>query len=288
MKPTPCTLFLLLAFAPIGRSATTFTNPGTGPANNIFVAGNWDNGLPTAANPGTISGNATWWPADTAGDGSGSTSAGPNVATGIDITITSGTLSRVGSFIPEFTNCTINLQGGNLSNDGPGGRVFRISGTTVLTVGAGSTFTHDPTRGMELQDDEAGMPSIVIDGGTLLGGLGSGDDTGVATSNTEYAFLTFTANGGLASFEALTWATGVTLPYIDFVSGSTGVLELGNGDQTLYEALWTTGNLRLDGANAGTFADSFTVSGTQLSLIPEPSIALLGGLGLLSLLLRRR
>jgi hypothetical protein len=288
MRPIPSLLFLLLASSSIAQSATTFTNPGTGVANNIFVSGNWNNGLPTAANPGTIAGDATFWPADTSGNGTGSTSAGPNVATGIDITVTSGTLSRVGDFIPEFTNCTINLQGGNLSNDGPGARVFRLSGTSVLTVGSGSTFTHDASRGMELQNDGAGTPAIVIDGGTLLGGFGSGDDTGVATSNTAYAFLTFTASGGLASFDALTWAAGVSLPYIDFVSGSSGVLDLGNGDSTLYQGLWDSGKLRVDGGNVGTFADHFVVTGTQLSLIPEPSIALLGGLGLLALLQRRR
>ena len=277
---------LLLALLPTAESATTFINAGSAEANNIFVADNWDNGLPTAANPGTIAGDATWWPADTAGDGSGSTGASANIASGVHIIVTSGTLSRVGNFIPEFTDCIIDLQGGSMSNDGPGSRVFRLSGTSVLTVGAGSTFTHDPSRGMEFQNDGAGTPSIVIDGGTLNGGLGSGDTTGVSTSDTAYAFLTFTANGGYASFDGLDFS--VTNPYIDFVSGSTGVLELGNGDATLYEDLWNSGNLRIDGANSGTFSTNFIVDGTQLSLIPEPAVTLLGGLGLLGLLRRRR
>lgn len=132
---------------------TTFTNPGTGVANNIFVSGNWNNGLPTAANPGTIAGNATWWPADTTGDGSGSTDTAANNANGIDITITTGTLSRGGDFIPEFTSCTMDLQGGSISNEGPGARVFRLSGTSLLTVGAGSTFTNDAKHHARLEFD---------------------------------------------------------------------------------------------------------------------------------------
>ena len=270
----------------ITQGATTFeaANYGTGVANNIFVEGNWDNGVPTTANPGTIGGDATWWPADTAGDGTGATTAAANNVSGVAITVTGGTLGRVGNFIPEFTDSSITLQGGNMSNDGPGSRVFRLSGTSTLTIGSGSTFTTDASRSIELQDDGSGIPSIVLNGGILNADTGA--NLGVSTTDSAYAFLTMGLNGGTANLTGITF--NVSNPFINFLSGSTGVIKVTGADYAYYESLWDSSNLRVAGVNSGTFAGNFTVSGNELSLVPEPSLVLLGCLGILPVMRRRR
>lgn len=63
----------------------------------------------------------------------------------------------------------------------------------------------------------------------------------------------------------------------------------------VFTMLWNQGVLQKDGANTGTFGDNFTFTPTgpgsqngMLTAIPEPSAALLGGLGMLCLLRRRR
>jgi hypothetical protein len=75
--------------------------------------------------------------------------------------------------------------------------------------------------------------------------------------------------------------------YISFATGSTATFTAADEDLASYTALVTTGNIRVDGVVQTDFS-KFQVTGNTLSLIPEPSATLLGGLGLLSLLRRRR
>jgi hypothetical protein len=73
------------------------------------------------------------------------------------------------------------------------------------------------------------------------------------------------------------------------INGETGATA---SALAIYTMLWNQGVLQKDGANTGTFGDNFSYSGGAtagtLTAIPEPSTALLGGLGMLALLRRRR
>jgi len=75
---------------------------------------------------------------------------------------------------------------------------------------------------------------------------------------------------------------------INFTTGSTGTLTVAGEDLAGFQALYTAGDITLNGSNSAAFATVFQVSGSTLSVVPEPSSAALLGLGGLALILRRR
>ena len=92
--------------------------------------------------------------------------------------------------------------------------------------------------------------------------------------------------GVRATYDLPAAGTGWTM---DGVNANTGGSASALG---VYQMLWNQGVLKKDGANTGTFAQNFSYAwwcfrGT-LTAIPEPSAALIGGLGMLCLLRRRR
>ncbi len=96
----------------------------------------------------------------------------------------------------------------------------------------------------------------------------------------------------IADFGGTVWRwDGVNAPSV-FISGLTnayGVTAVGDGD--IWVSDWGTGNLNRYNSS-GTLEDSFNVGAgityITYTTIPEPGAALLGGMGLLALLRRRR
>ncbi|MFC4991465.1 cadherin domain-containing protein [Rubritalea tangerina] len=244
-----------------------FVNAGA-TDGNICDPANWSAGVVPVAGVGYISVDTKWWRGeDVANPGTGSTSSGGNILNDYHLVITDGTLIREANFIPEWTDCIIELRGGNLSSDGEGNRVFRMSGDTIITVGEGSLFEVDSTQDkIEFQNDGVGKARIVLDGGTLDVGTLS-----VSSAAEAYAFLEFAEGGGSALIDTIT--INVVGPYVNFVSGTEGTLTMNGASSATFQALWDAGQLRVDGVNSGNFSDQFDVIGSSLSLkevIPAP------------------
>ena len=87
--------------------------------------------------------------------------------------------------------------------------------------------------------------------------------------------------------DAADTADGNGTSYFNFTTGSTGSLAVASATATTYQDWFTAGELRHNGSTTGNFGDIFKVSGNVLTLVPEPSSALLGLVGM-GLLLRRR
>lgn len=240
----------------------------TGPtAGNICDPANWSQGVPPTSAQGVINRDATWWPGEnSASPGTGATTAAANILTGYQLKITGGTLGRGANFIPELRDCTIDLQGGHLSNNGPGTRVLRLSGSSVVTVGAGSTFTGDPDNNkLEFKAGGTGMAQVKIKGGSLAFAAGITTEDNA----TPHAVLVFGPGAGTATTGAFTFISGGG--YIDFQTGSPGTLTVTGATRAYFEALWDTQRLRVAGANMGSFSQAFTVNGATLSINPTPA-----------------
>jgi hypothetical protein len=173
---------------------------------------------------------------------------------------------------------------------------LRVEGTATLTVNDGTLNASV----IEMFDTGA----FVMNGGTvtLSGNFGSNNFSGGGSAQFNGGTLTantldfthawdLTLGGTTSGSASFTSGFGDTSNIsIDWSGGSLMTLDIGGYDQTAYETLFTNGELLFEGSNAGNFSDNFTVSGSQLSLIPEPSsTALIGfALGGLALLRRRR
>ena len=156
--------------------------------------------------------------------------------------------------------------GGLYADDSGQNATLNIGTTGVVTVGA--LWVAGGWSSAGAPGSTPGTATInILQGGQLVL---DGTNFGVrATYNLPSAYpLGFTVDGTT-----------------DGASGTTNALGV-------YTMLWNQGVLQKDGANTGTFAENFSYSGGAsagtLTAIPEPSTALLGGLGMLCLLRRRR
>mgnify|MGYP005844962735 CR=1 FL=1 len=296
----------LTAFAAIttvANAATTFTNAAA-IDQLISNAANWDNGLPPGQ-VGTIAGNAQY---------------DSNVThTGYNILHTSGDISRGNGFQAFALGV-----GSAYVMDGPSAAITQARG---ITLGENSSFTlvegdadlSDNNRDTQIFGLNS---SIIVNGGTLTIGrnlinrnegtftVNGGTVTGIGslfTQNFASASNGWYFNGGSTTADQFRLDTagtaffggtspgsldllvglgnGVTL---DWAGGSRMELTVAGADQAFYEGLYSGGTLLFEGGNGGAFGDTFSVSGSTLTLVPEPSSAALT-LGALALgLLRRR
>lgn len=240
-------------------AATTFTGTAGGDIND---AGNWDSGLPSNSNLGTLGTTSVWSDATLAD---------------FDFEVVGGAiLTRASDFIPNFQDDTdINIINGEIDIDaGTGTRVLRMKNTSTVTVGDNGILRITANRKIEM----SGTSALFVNGGTIIA------DHIIANAGTG-AFLTFGAGNGLVDFSS---SSAITSGYINFLSGSGGALDVDGADTAHFSGLWDAGQLKKDGANTGTFAQNFSVSGSVLTTVPEPSSAALLGLGGLALILRRR
>lgn len=279
-------LLLTVVSGSILSAQTSFTAASNAQVNNV---GNWDNGLPSLSNPGTIaidgvinSGLSDWIIHQTGG------------------AVTS-------SFNRSFANVTWNLHGGSIAFTGAnwlagtGGHTLNIYGGSF---GAQSLQLTNAST-LNIADGEVNVASTSSNTGTIVN-ISSGSLTTSGnltltlatvtltggTVNVGGSFITNAANitFGLGNASLTTPTIGTTgATVINFLSGSLGTLTIGNFGAAEFEGLWDANNLRLDGARLGQFSDAFTVQGNTLSVIPEPSAvaAFLAG-GALVLLARRR
>ena len=175
-----------------------------------------------------------------------------------------GVLTHAGGSILGFTpnTTTVDVQAGSfvsttqifLGNGGVLGTA--TSGTNTFTVSGGSASFANLGIG---RDEGTGL--LVIAGGTV-------DVTGTL------------------EFDAISGGDGDGT--IDFTSASTGTLTVAGFDAAAFEALFDSGDITFDGGAAGTFGELFQVSGSTLSVVPEPASLALVGLGALAMAGRRR
>jgi hypothetical protein len=297
-------------------AATLYIGPATG---TVQTAGNWDNGLPSSTNPGTISSDALYV-TGTAG-----------LMTGYHMTLTAGTLKGASAAV-------FNLSGGSMTVNGASAE-FSYSGMTLTSssytvtsgkgtantganaratnLGGSATATFDGgTSTFEREIVLSGFSQFIVNAGTVTvntnsataanSGFRTGTDGGTLRFNggttvapyLNMAHPTGVVFGGTAAGSlALTEANGnglaldpANLPNVtlNWLSGSQMSLTVAGRNQAYYETLWGSSRLQFNGGNTGAFGDHFVVSGETLTLIPEPASLSLLGLGGLLMLGRRR
>jgi hypothetical protein len=291
---------------------TTLSAQNTLISGDIGTAGNWDDGvLPTTANPannpgiidssntgvneGTINGtyddlvieqtggdvvrsgfgnsifnNVNW---EITGGTFTSTSLGHQMNSNSVLTIDGGTTSFASL---TYRSSTVNLISGSLSTNADlqsqGGAFLNASGGTI-TVGRDAMLGFQPTTTINLSGTTIfsvtrNMGDIDVGVRTLNIGLGSGS----------------VSVGGFLEVDGFTmdWTSGS-----GFTFSAASILD--NGESTTWETLWNAGSLKVDGGNVGTFSDNFQLTGSTLTLIPEPStLALMALAGLAVFATRRR
>ena len=209
---------------------------------SLTGAANWDNGLPSSTNRGTVAVNGSVY----------TNIQGFDVdQTGGAITISVGNAVQMG---PRST--TWNLLGGSFQRTNIGLRIgpnslFHVSGGTLSV-----TAVNQP---------------LIIYGDSLLritGGAVSASGALQISGKVPHGdgpFLDFGPGSGTATFSVLELGSK---GYINFVSGSAGTLILTDGTirDDLHGAvdsfweLWDVGRLRIDGANEGAFNNRFQFS----------------------------
>jgi hypothetical protein len=298
---------LVVSCAPFASAATVFNN-ADGANEFISTTGNWNNGLPTDANPGTIAIDAEF-------DSNLSHS-------GYNVLHTAGTIAR-GAGLAAFklgSGTTWVVDGAGVGYNTRGvsvgvGSSFTLNqGTADLTNNSRDTSVSGAGASIEVNDGVllVGRDMIVntdgsftVNGGTVtiadefytqgfssspLGFFFNGGSTTAKNFHVDKP-ATATFGGSTAGSLELTFGldadanSDITL---DWLGGSLMELTVAGTDQAFYEGLFTGGDLLFEGSGAGSFGDNFQVSGETLSLIPEPSSLALLGLGGLCVLRRRR
>lgn len=286
-----------------GSGSNNSTAAGTG------VAGQGNDGAvggSTGANRGGGGGGAGG--AGVAGNSGGAGGAGLSLSiTGSSVTYATGgnggsTLAQVSATPAAATANTGNGGLGvspsvsNAYNGGAGGSgivVVRYTGSQVLTGGLVSTVGGDTVH----QFTTTGTSSLDLHSATIGGNISGGgglvwDKTGALklsgtnsyTGTTTISFGNIQLSGLIGSTADLLFSSGTL--FLD----STGVINVLQSNYSLADANNDITGSFITGAGAlqvTTFNDGSN-DFTQISVIPEPSAALLGGLGMLMLLRRRR
>lgn len=162
------------------------------------------------------------------------------------------------------------------------------SGTSTINLNAGGSLDFSGATGngrtLYIGNNIAAAIGIVnVQGGSINGGTLTTIVFGRAGATGQ-----MNISAGSVIFGALPTFGTAAANFINFTTGSTGTLTVTGANQTFYEGLFATQDLRYNGSFAGSFTDNFVVNGSTLSVVPEPSALLLGGLGLLAGLRRRR
>jgi hypothetical protein len=273
----------------VASAATTFDGSG-----GMDSAANWDNGLPTNANPGLVSGT-------TAGSWSGA------VWTDFAVLQTGGELFAAGDGGlnmrggAEFSGNTTIFEINDASNTSFATTNLAISGTLIMW----GQFAGGGGHELSLLNGYADIGSLSAISNTSLSAINIGNGKLDIGSFTQVKVTFNMLAGGTGQFnlaEADLTDTGnadLGNAVLNFVTGSevtfTIVSGLAGADASDY---WSTnfsvGDVQIDGVNVADLS-GFTIvdsgpTGTTISLIPEPgSYALLAGcFALASVMIRRR
>ena len=309
MKKRVLATAVLALGAVAAQAATSFTNTAAGA--DLAVASNWDNGVPTSANVGTIgSGMVVDRTTDVdiidqvitiANGGSlisdSATSFGDREFYGMGTVITvetGGTYMRTNG-PARWTGGTLNVHGGTVGLAGlvpfDTGADPLVGGMTIDMTGGTLNMAKMPN----FNDSETALPyTFSISGGTAnLGGdsdtrlideenvfynvsggsLILNDHSFAAGGNDTNIVITVSNDGMLTThnFDRNNNATALDDRYVNLL-GEDGASWTWTGtNQAAFVTLWNAGTLKHDGANTGTFAENFTVSGDTLTVIPEPA-----------------
>ncbi len=170
-----------------------------------------------------------------------------------------------GSHLRTTNNGTINLQGGNFS-------------ITTLTLG------HETWKA------DTGYLNVT-GGSTSVGTFNLG-----ANRTDHNSKLTFGAGNGTLSITTFNFGGPANQSKIDFLTGTGGALTINGYTSSSYETWWNDNRLLWNGQSKSALggiafsATDFLVTGSTLTLVPEPSafVMMLSGVGTLLLLRRRR
>jgi fibronectin-binding autotransporter adhesin len=219
---------------------------------------------------------------------------------------TNGTLNVNGVISQNAAGRTLNIQGEgtvvlNNANTYTGATNVNagtllingnISTSSLTTVASGATLGGIGTLGaLTVQDNGTLAP------GTSPGTLSSGTLTLADLSNLNFEInpLDFTTGGGINDLVSVTGnlsldgILNLTSTSGDFLSAIEGdAWRLFNYSGSLTDNGLALGTMPALGSGLGWDIDTATAGQVNLVVIPEPSVALLGGLGLLALLRRRR
>lgn len=316
-------LFLsLVACAPLASAASTYIGPVSG---TYATATNWDTGVVPATATGeatTISNGATVdYNGTTLGDmnvnGGGSiTVSGGSILTTSQsnwaqinngsLVLNSGTYKRTasGNLVVGFASGTAGSPTTGMITMTNGSSIQMTSGSGNLVLGAaGGTATSFTKSTLNLTDS-----SITLAGELWMGGNSTTDNNQVVDVNINNSSITSTTTGvgfwvwdydatGSSMHINFTGAVGSSITVADSI-GSRGAVS-GQTNAATWESLWSAGILTAQGQSGltgATFTDYFTTSGTsardggsyKLTLVPEPSGAVMAGLAAGALILRRR
>jgi len=305
----PCFLLAGLLIPGVTHAATTWTGASD---NNFFEPTNWDNGVPSTSNVGTINSGTI----DLTGSSFSAFSA-TVIQNGGDVTNTvanlplngswdllGGTFSSgsTGSF--DLRNATFNVNGGNIVPDSGGWRLENAGSNLNVLSGVqdfGSGRINQ--NGGNLLVDQASMTVGSLWMGnfgtqtsllTLQGGasLTLTDSSNALRETTSSNTSSIQFGAGTSSLMA-TSANSMADFQIDFATGadnSSITVNSGGLDEAAWMTKWTNGSLTYNGSNTGNFGDFFDVTGDTLtlSIVPEPGTALLVGLGLWGLVVTNR
>ena len=269
-------ILVIAALATSSAFAATTLNPGA--QFNFNAPANWTNGAPNSSNPGTISANysvmgTVFSPANTTVTQTAGTGTGTffnYTATTFTFNLQGGSINLSGQFLANGS--TINVSGGSISTT-----YFQPVNAGILNLSGG---THTVSSSNIFFNTGGATGQLNLTGGTI--------NAAAATSMFSSTTVTPTIGIGDAVINAsLVTAFGGGGANMDFLTGWTGSLNFSAA--TDWSAALISSGATLDGIDIdGTNIDNFLISGGSISLIPEPSAALLGGLGVLGLLMRRR